>query len=95
MRDLMFTIIPCLVLTYLTVVIFYNWKQYSLKNLWNIRVLLIVIFNIIVFIISGTLVLKLTHFVFWANYIFYIVPGTDIGIPFSGAVILIGFVILV
>jgi hypothetical protein len=61
----MIFIILCLALTYLIIAIFYNWKHFSLKNLWNIRFVLTVMFNTIILIFSFPLIAYLTHSIHW------------------------------
>lgn len=55
----------CFVFDYIIVAIIYNWKQYSIRKLWNVRFIIIAVSNTIIAFFSFPVILVIIYSIDW------------------------------
>jgi len=55
------------VFDYLIVAIVYNWKQFSIKRLWNVRFIIIAVYNAIIGHFSFIAIIKIILSIYWTE----------------------------
>jgi hypothetical protein len=57
----------CFVLDYLIVAIIFNWRQYSLRKLWNVQFIIIAIINTIIAHFSFDIIMGVVDSISWTE----------------------------